>query len=171
MPKLPMFTAPQTKASDDFVWFVYGSSLDVDALKSWCAEHGYVAPDLATAKPAVLGGWRLAFNVRSNFWGGVVASLVEDPAGRVEGLAFRMPAPSMGFVRHKEGVVSGLFEERDARCSIGGEETPCKVFVAAPARTVPEGAPAPRFLDTLIKGAKERGLSAEWVAALEKMRA
>ena len=168
MTKLPIFTAPQTKASEGFRWFVYGSTLDFDAFASWCAQHGYALPNLAAAKPARLPGWRMAFNVRSNFWGGVVASLVEESAGVVEGVVIPLAAESLGFVRHKEGVVSGLFEERAAKCEVGGETLECKVFVANPARTVSEEAPAPRFLATIVKGARDRGLSAEWIAALEK---
>lgn len=170
MAKLPQFTAPQTQAQQPFDWFVYGSSLDFDAFRSWCTEHGYTLPDLAAAKPARLPGWRLAFNVRSNFWGGVVASLVEEPGAHVEGVLLPMPAEALGFVRHKEGVVSGLFEERNGTCEVAGEEPrACRFYVANPARTVEESAPAPRFVEVLKKGARERGLSAEWIAHLEAL--
>ena len=168
MAKLPQFNAPQATANGDFAWFAYGSTLDFDAFRSWCSEHGYRMPDLATIRPARLPGWRLAFNVRSNFWGGVVGSVVPDEKGVVEGVLIPLPADSLGFVRHKEGVNSGLFEERDAVCEVDGEKKACRVYVAAPARVVPEAPPAPRFLATLIKGAKERGLSKEWVESLEK---
>lgn len=170
MPKLPMFTAPQTKGEGDFLWFVYGSTLDFDALRHWCGEHGYRLPDVENAKPARLPGWRLAFNVRSNFWGGAVASLVEDPPSGVEGIAIPVGAGGLGFVRHKEGVLSGLFEEREGTCEIGGEKQPCRFYVANPARTVPEEKPAGRFLDTVLKGAKERGLSEAWQKTLESLR-
>jgi gamma-glutamylcyclotransferase len=169
MAKLPIFTAPQSEATADFRWFVYGSTLDLQALAAWCGEHGYKAPDPAAARPATLAGWRLAFNVQSRFWGGVVASLVEDPASSVEGIVWSLPASALGFVRHKEGVVSGLFEPRQARCLPAGDKEPvdCLVFVAAPARTVPEAPAAPRFVDTLIAGAKAWGLSPAWIARLE----
>ncbi len=168
MTKLPIFTAPQTQAASGFRWFVYGSTLDFDAFASWCREHGYALPDLAKAKAATLPGWRIAFNVRSNFWGGVVASLVEDAASHVEGVVIPLSGESLGFVRHKEGVVSGLFEERSALCEVAGEgRVDCKVYVASASRTVAEDRPAPRFLQTIVKGARERGLSAEWIASLE----
>lgn len=166
MAKLPVFSAPQTKAPGAFDWFVYGSSLDFDAFAAWTKEHGYRLPDLASAKPARLPGWRIAFNVRSNFWGGVVASLVPDAGGVVEGITIPMEAEGLALVRHKEGVLSGLFEEKDA--TLDGK--PVKLYAAAPVRTVPEERPAPRFLETLIKGAKDRGLSKGWVAKLEAMR-
>lgn len=162
MAKLPVFSAPQTTAQAGFDWFVYGSSLDFDALASWCKEHGYAVPDLSRAKPAELAGWRLAFNVRSNFWGGVVASMLPDPNSSVEGVVIPLPAEALGFVRHKEGVLSGLFEEK--------KDGAMHFYTAASSRTVPEEKPAPRFLDTIVKGARDRGLSPEWIAKLEAMR-
>lgn len=169
--KLPLFTAPQTKAPGDFAWFVYGSSLDFDAFGAWCKEHGYVLPELSRASPATLPGWRLAFNVRSSFWGGTVSSLVEDAAGAVHGLLLPLPAEALGFVRHKEGVLSGLFEEKQGVAKTpAGTDSACLFYVAVPARTVPEERPAARFLETLIKGARERGLPADWISSLEARR-
>src|SRR5579859_3447426 len=166
MAKLPLI-APQAVASGDFVWFVYGSSLDFDAFATWAREHGYRLPDPAKAEPARLPGWRLAFNVRSNFWGGVVASVAEAPGETVEGLAWSLPAGALGLVRHKEGVLSGLYEERKAKVAAASGEKEAHLYVAASTRTVPEAKPAARFLETLIKGARERGLSGEWIARLE----
>ena len=162
--KLPIFAAPQTRAPGDFDWFVYGSSLDAAAFAHWAKEHGYAVPDFSKATAARLDGWRIAFNVRSNFWGGLVASLVQDAGAHVEGLLVPMPAAALGMVRHKEGVLSGLYEEKDV--TVGGKTA--KVYVAAPSRVVPEGAPAPRYRETLVAGAKAHGLPAAWIAALEK---
>jgi gamma-glutamylcyclotransferase len=169
MAPLPQFNAPQATATADFAWFVYGSTLDFDAFQAWCEQHGYTLPDVKSVKPARLPGWRLAFNVRSNFWGGVVASVVPQDGSTVEGVLIPLKADALGFVRHKEGMMSGLFEEKTATCEVGGEKKPCLVYTANPSRVVPESAPAPKFLATLVKGARERGLSAEWIAALEKL--
>ena len=170
MPKLPLYTAPEAHAGAEFVWFAYGSSLDFDAFSAWGGEHGYRLPDSARVQPAVLRGWRLSWCVPSKFWGGVVASVVEGGAAdQVEGIAWPMPASALGLVRHKEGVVSGLFEERGARCAVGSGEIDCQLYVAATGRRVPEGSapPAQQFARTLVKGAKARGLSAAWIAELE----
>lgn len=169
MTTLKQFNAPQTVAPSAFGWFAYGSTLDFDAFAAWCGEHGYRVPELGSVVPARMEGWRLAFNVRSNFWSGLVASLVEEKGARVEGVLIPLPAEALGFVRHKEGVLSGLFEEREGTCIAEGEARPCRFYVASPARTVPEASPAPRFLATILKGARDRGLSADWIASLEKL--
>src|SRR5271163_4032952 len=92
-----------------FHWFIYGSSLDRAAFEAWAQEHGYRVPDFARAVPARLAGYRLSFDVRSKFWGGATASLTEDAAGAVEGIALEMPGDARGLVDHKEGAISGLY--------------------------------------------------------------
>jgi len=165
--KLPLFTAPQDAGAGDFRWFVYGSTLDFDALRAWCAEHGYHVPEVERAVPARLAGWKLVFNVASKFWGGRVASLVPAPDGVVEGVLLPLPGTALGFVRHKEGVLSGLFQEHEAVAETAdGTRHPCRVYVASPDRVVAEGPPAERFLETLVKGARERGLSEAWIERL-----
>jgi hypothetical protein len=169
MSKLPLFTAPQDAADGEFHWFVYGSSLDFEALAAWCGEHGYHVPDLSRAEPARLRGWRLAFNVPSRFWGGLAASLIADPASSVEGILIPVPGTALGFVRHREGVLSGLYQEHEATAdSFAGASRPCRVYVAAPGRAVEPGAPAARYRETLLKGARARGLSDAWVETLAR---
>src|SRR6185369_12618726 len=95
--------AHEARAGASFVWFIYGSSLDQGAFAAWAKEHGYALPDFARAVPARLDGYRLAFDVRSRFWGGAVASLVAAPGEAVEGIALPLPGEARGLVDHKEG--------------------------------------------------------------------
>lgn len=152
----------ESSSTGEILWFVYGSSLDSAALADWCREHGHTPPDLARVRPARIAGHRLAFNVRSNFWGGLVASLVDDAAEQVEGILVPIGPDQLDFVRHKEGVFSGLYEEREAVAEADDGRHACLVYVASPGRTVAEGPPAPRFLATLLNGARAHGLSASW---------
>lgn len=156
-----------------FHWFIYGSSLDADAFAAWAEQHGYRVPDFARAVPARLDGWRLAFDVQSRFWGGTVASLVEDPAGSVEGIALPLPAVARGLVDHKEGAISGLYQAFDAVAAplAGGDAIKVLAYRAAPDRRLPvEQPPAPGFVDVLVKGARAHGLSPAWIARLEALR-
>jgi gamma-glutamylcyclotransferase len=165
---LPLVPPPSSGApSTPFVYFAYGSSLDSEALTAWCGEHGYRVPDFAMAKPATLSGWRLAFNVRSRFWGGAVASLIADPQGKVEGVAIPLPGNARDFTRHKEGVLSGLYREIELKVLSGGTEIAVVAYVAAGDRALPvEEAPSPKFLEAMIRGSTAHGLSPTWVEQL-----
>jgi hypothetical protein len=164
--------AHEASAGQDFVWFVYGSSLDPESFEGWAREHGYAAPSFAGARPARLPGFRLAFDVLSRFWGGATASLAESPGDFVEGLAVPMPGASRGLVAHKEGAISGLYEPLEVELAgPAGERIAAVAFRAAPSRRLPSDAPpSPAFLDVVVRGARARGLSAGWVAALEALR-
>ena len=160
-------------APESFHWFIYGSSLDREAFAAWAGQHGYRVPDFAAAVPARLDGWRLAFDVRSNFWGGTVASVTEAPGGHVEGIALPLEGAARGLVDHKEGAISGLYEPFAASVQPLAGGAPIKVLVyraAANKRMPTEQPPAARFLDTLIKGASDFGLSEDYRKSLEALR-
>ena len=155
-----------------FHWFIYGSSLDGEAFIAWAAQHGYRVPDFTKAFAARLDGFRLSFDVNSNFWGGTVASVVEEAGAHVEGLALPLPAEARGLVDHKEGAISGLFTPFTASVTplAGGEPVKALVYRAAPAKRLPsEGKPAARFVATLVKGARASHLSPAWIAKLEAL--
>ena len=158
-------------AGDDFVWFVYGSSLDREAFATWASEHGYAVPDFARGVPARLDGWRLAFDVASRYWGGAVGSLAPAPGARVEGLAVPMPGTARGLAEHKEGAISGLFRAQEVTVTPlgGGAPLPAVAWVASgDRRLAAEGAPSAAWLATVVRGARTAGLSTAWVAELER---
>ena len=164
--------AHEASAGGDFVWFVYGSSLDRASLEGWSREHGYEVPSFAGARRARLRGFRLAFDVASRFWGGAVASLAESPADAVEGLAVPMPGTARGFVEHREGAVSGLYTAVPVTLEPFDGAAPIAAFAfrAAASRRLPaEGRPAPGYLEVLLRGARERGLSPDWIAHLSAL--
>ena len=159
-------------AAAAFTWFVYGSSLDRTAFAEWAGSHGYAVPDFAGAVPVRLEGFRLAFDVSSRHWGGAVASLAEAPGERVEGLAVPMPAEARGLVEHKEGAVSGLYTgfAVSLKPAAGGAAVPAVAFRAAEGRRLPaEAPPSPAYVEVMLRGARATGLSAGWVARLERL--
>jgi gamma-glutamylcyclotransferase len=162
----------EARASADFVWFIYGSSLDRDSFAAWAQEHGYTLPDFSRAYTARLDGWRLSCDVASRFWGGAVGSLAAAPGARVEGLALSMPGAARGLADHKEGAVSGLYCPVDVMIApaTGGMPGPAVAYVASPDRRLPsEAAPAAAWLETVIRGARSAGLSSDWIAELERL--
>jgi gamma-glutamylcyclotransferase len=165
--------AHQAGPSADFVWFVYGSSLDRPAFAEWAESHGYVLPDLSRARPARLHGYRLSFDVLSRHWGGAVASLAAAEGDWVEGLAAPMPGAARGLVDHKEGAVSGLFAPfRVTVREADGREVEAVAYRAAEGRRLPaEAPPSPAYLEVLLRGGRDAGLSAEWLGRLDALAA
>lgn len=170
---LPVFgKAHEAQAGSDFTWFVYGSSLDAVAFAEWATSHGYPPPGFAGARPARLPGFRLSFDVVSRHWGGAVASLAEAPGDWVEGLAVPLPGAARGLVEHKEGAVSGLYTALPVTLEPvgGGAPMAAVAFRAAEGRRLPQDAPpAPAYLEALVRGARARGLSPEWLARLDRL--
>jgi gamma-glutamylcyclotransferase len=153
-----------------FHWFIYGSSLDVDAFAAWAREHGHRVPDFSQAIPVRLDGWRLAFDVRSRFWGGAVGSLLPAPGQSVEGIALPMPDDARGLVDHKEGAVSGLYAAFEVQVLplAGGAPIPATAYRAADDRRLPvEEAPARNWLEVVLRGAERFGLSDGYRQALK----
>jgi gamma-glutamylcyclotransferase len=159
-------------AARDFVWFVYGSSLDRDAFAAWASEHGYAVPDFSRGIPARLYGWRLSFDVASRYWGGAVGSLARAPGASVEGVALPMAGAARGLADHKEGAISGLYRPIEVEVAPlrGGPALAAVAYVASEERRLAsEATPAPAWLGTVLRGARASGLSEAWIAALEKL--
>ena len=155
----------------EFVWFIYGSSLDRDAFAAWAREHGYAPPDFTRAFAARLEGWRLSFDVMSRFWGGAVGSLAVAPGLTVEGLALALPGMARPLADHKEGAASGLYRAQGVFVAPlrGGSPVAAVTYVANPERRLAaDAAPSAAWLETVIRGARAAGLSAEWVRELEE---
>lgn len=147
-----------------FRYFAYGSVLSPTHAREWCESHALdVAPFLA-GRPARLDGWKLVFDVPSRFWQGRVANLVPDPDAHVEGVVFEIADESRIAVLRKEGVATGLYREMQAEVRVGDETVTASVFVANDTARTEPGPASSRYVDALVEGARERGLSAEWQA-------
>jgi gamma-glutamylcyclotransferase len=170
--KLPLGKAHEASASADFVWFVYGSSLDREAFAGWAAEHGYTLPSFAGARRARLLGFRLSFDVVSRAWRGAVASLAPAPGDFVEGLAVQMPGASRGLVDHREGAISGLYEAFDVQLTPvdSGEPIAAIAYRGARSRRLASDAPpSAAYLEVLLRGARASGLSEDWLRRMEAL--
>ena len=148
-------------------YFAYGSALSRRHIGEWAAEHGVDARLFARGTPAVLRGYKLAFDVESRFWGGRVANLHEDKDSAVHGVLFEIPVPARDAILRKEGVPTGLSQEIDVTVQAEGKDVAAKAFVAKPEKRTGEGAPSGRLLAYLVEGAAERGLPQEWIDVLK----
>jgi gamma-glutamylcyclotransferase len=162
-----------TASAEPFFWFIYGSSLDLDAFKKWADQHGERVPEFATVVPARLDGHRLSFDVQSRFWGGAVASVAEAPGAHVEGIAVQLAGEARGLVDRKEGAANGLYEPTPVVVAPldGGAPIQALAFRGVASKRLPaEQTPAPTFLDALVRGARAQNLSPAWIEHLESLR-
>lgn len=145
-----------------FPYFAYGSVLSLAHAHEWCASHGLDPAPFLAGRPARLEGFRLVFRVPSRFWQGLVADLVPDAAGAVEGVLFDVPDDARDAVLRKEGVATQLYREHVLPVRAVDVVIDASVFTAEPARVVEEGPGAARYVEALVEGARERGLSEAW---------
>ncbi len=152
-----------------FHYFAYGSVLSLAHAREWCESHALDVGPFLKGEAARLDGYRLVFDVPSRFWSGLVADLSPDPASRVEGALFTLDDSAREAVIRKEGVATGLYREFSANVSVGGRSVLASAFLAVHDRRVAPGPASSRYVDALIEGARDRGLSGEWQAQLAKV--
>jgi hypothetical protein len=117
---------------------------------------------------ALLRGYRLAFTAYSDDWEGGVADLLRDEAGEVEGVLFEL-SPSdelrMGFA---EGLGEGAFRRRRVAVELeDGAEV--EAIAREAVRKEAFVAPSHAFLDAMVSGAMEQGLSQTYVNFLMQL--
>lgn len=154
-----------------FRYFAYGSVLSLAHAREWCASHALSEATFLGGTPARLSGWKLVFDVPSRFWQGRVANLEQADGSAVEGVVFEVDDADRIAVLRKEGVATGLYRELKLPVQVGDETVEASVFVAEAERRVEQGPASSRYVDALVDGARERGLSAEWqkfVAAIPR---
>lgn len=154
-----------------FYYFAYGSVLSLDHAREWSTSHALDVATFLDGKPAKLSGWKLVFDVPSRFWQGLVADLEEAQDSAVEGVVFEVGDEDRIAVLRKEGVATGLYRELKLPVRVGDEDKTASVFVAEPERRAAPGPASSRYVDALVAGARERGLSEAWqqhVATIER---
>lgn len=149
-----------------FSYFAYGSVLSLDHAREWCESHALDVKPFLAGVPARLDGYRLVFDVPSRFWAGLVADLQPDPNSHVEGVLFSIDERDRIAVQRKEGVATGLYREIAVQVLADGKLQPASAFLAVDDKRVPPGPASTRYVESLIAGSHERGLSTEWQRTL-----
>lgn len=161
-------TDPSNPAGDpasapDFLYFGFGSNLDVERLHVHC-------PSARLVLPARLAGHRLAFTLKSRRnWHGGVADILPDPGGEVWGALWAIDGEHSLALDEQEGLFRDppAYERYPvAVTTAAGDEVTCRSYrVASPD---PKGfAPSPAYKETLLRGARALALPDHYIAALE----
>jgi hypothetical protein len=142
-------------------YFAYGADMQSDALAEALAHpvHG---------RRARLPGFRLAFTPHSDDWDGGVADILPEEGAEVEGVVFELsPADELrlGFA---EGLGEGTHRRRRVRVELeDGEEV--EATARDVARKDPHVAPSAQYLDAMVSGATEQGLSEGYINFLMQL--
>lgn len=149
-------------------YFAFGSDLDPEQMRIRCPEHQHVGI-------AVLRDHRLAFPRYSPLWGGGVASPQPAYGAEVWGVLFEISDQDLAALdAYKSFRVAqdphNEFERKQTTVDLTRPEDgsiPRRVrawlYEAHPSNASP---PSARYLEAIVRGAKERGLPDEYVARL-----
>lgn len=149
-------------APGELFTFSYGSNMKSSYLRDYCPS----------ARPAMLGqlpNYRIEFRRFSTDMNGGISTIMEAPGELVRGILFAVQASDLEALDILEDIPLGLYR-RETFLVLGADGAwhPGDLY-----RVVrPEGPfmPAESYIDMMIEGAKEHGLPADYIAAIEARR-
>lgn len=155
-------------------YFAYGSNLNTRAVAEWSRHYGHRTPALKPGRPAVLDNYRLCFSVFSEYWGGGIADVVYDPGKYVMGALYDLSEAEMAVLDQKVarkidagGKEIGLYKRVEIKVAPLGKGEPVKAYtytgISPEKYHIP---PTQHYMDLLIQGAYNVGLSMMWIAYL-----
>lgn len=155
-------------------YFAYGSNLNIAAVAEWCRHHGHKTPNLKAGRPAVLDNHRLCFPVFSEYWGGGTGDIIYDPGKYVAGALFELSEVEMKVLdlkvdRRLEGDREvGTYKRIEVRVSPLGKGEPVMAVTYQGVNIEKYHIPPTRkYMDLVIQGAYNMGLSMMWIAYLQ----
>lgn len=148
------------------LYFAYGSNMDHAFLSA------LLGLDLEPGWPALLGGWRLAFNKGGEGDSGnsVVANVTEEAGCWTYGVVYRLPWEALSALDDFEQA-----PEHYRRATVWVEplgrraRQAALIYLAQPRWLVTAGSPDPVYLEILLRGAYQHALPeryTEWLRAL-----
>lgn len=139
-------------------YFAYGSNMGADTMEEALGHS-------VSGRPARAPGFRIAFTAFAQEWQGGVADLVRDEASEVEGVVYEVTPADLLRLEFNEGLSEGLYRRRALRVELAsGEELDAVASEVAKKR--PHVAPSPHYLDAMVSGATEQGLSEAYIGWL-----
>jgi gamma-glutamylcyclotransferase (GGCT)/AIG2-like uncharacterized protein YtfP len=142
------------------LYFSYGSFLDSETLRRHCPGARFVAR-------ALLPNFEVQFNFLSRTYGGGVTGVEPTPGRLARGILYEAPEEEMARLDTVEAVPEGLYY----RQTVLVVDESGRILEAETYRTTrPRGPfrPSRRYLDLMVKGAREHGLDPDYISELER---
>ena len=161
------------------LYFAYGSNLHAAGVAEWCRHYGQRPPNLRDGRPTILDNYRLAFPVFSEYWGGGTADVVYDPGKSVAGATFELTDAEAAVLDQKvrrsvddAGREVGVYKRIDVTVRAMGKGPTVQAYtyqgVEQEAYHIP---PTQTYVDLIVQGAYEHGLSVMWISYLRSFSA
>lgn len=141
------------------LYFAYGSNMSGKQMAGRCASARFVGV-------GVLPEHELGFPRRSRRLGGGAAGIKPSVGKQVEGVVWDMTDADLVTMDGFEGVALNCYWRERVEVVVNGQKIEVAVYYAV-AQTGEPFAPHPDYLNTMIVGAKEHGLSQAYIGWLE----
>lgn len=145
----------------DVCYFAYGSNLLRSQME---ARTGPIRTGEESPRIARLPGYRLAFNM--NGGDGQVYANVMQPGDGVLGVIYRC-GPEV--LEELDWYEQGYVRQQAVVIDAAGKELDAILYVAKPESLCTEGQPSTTYLDKIITGAKEQGLTEGYIRWIEDL--
>ena len=144
-------------------YFAYGSNMSSSVF-----VHGMRGIKPQSSERAVLKGYRLAFSEPGYpIFEPAYANVEKDDAAHCEGVLYRITPEEMDWLDHTEGGRAYNIIHVPVEGVVSGTVT-AQTFTS---KAVAHGLlPSKRYIDILILGAEEHGLSEMWITMLKNQR-
>lgn len=157
-------------------YFAYGSNLNFKAVAEWARHYGHRPPVIKQMRPAVLDNYRLCFPIFSEYWAGGIGDIEYEAGKYVMGGLVELTDAELAVLDEKvgrkldaSGKEIGVYKQIEVRIApLTADALPVKAItyqgVSAEKYHIP---PTKYYMDLLIQGAFEAGLSIMWISYLQ----
>ncbi len=143
-------------------YFAYGSNMNFAQMKSRC-------PGATKIGNGRLNDYEICFPRKSpSRQGKGVASICEKANTYVEGVVFELTSADWNSLDRCEGVPDSYIRKLVVISMNGGKEIEAETYIANPMEGYPFK-PAKLYMDLIIRGAEENGLSKDYIEKLKKI--
>ncbi|XP_072880160.1 gamma-glutamylcyclotransferase-like isoform X1 [Hemitrygon akajei] len=147
---------------EEFLYFAYGSNMLQERLQ-------LLNPSAMRVSVGCLKGYKLAFgkwNKRENRWGGGVATILPSPDDEVWGVVWCLKSNDRQSLDDQEGVQNGIYSPIEVKVQQQDteEELTCLSYQM---NNFNSSLTSPLYKKVIIKGARENGLSTEYLKKLD----
>lgn len=145
------------------IYFAYGSNLLPRQMEARCPSSRLIGT-------GEIPGYELCFPRVSDRWNGGVAGLRSDPAGKVEGVLYELTAGDLARLDDFEGIADGQYRRESVQVLLRDRSTVEAWVYFANIQDEGSFEPSWTYIDTMLRGAQDCGLSPEAVAELQRIK-